>query len=81
MLAAPGCRVALGGSGKTLVMHTMLLSAEEVTELTDYCYPSKQITWLREHGYTHEVGGDGRPKLLRTYVYSRLDGVVEQSPP
>lgn len=62
-------------------MEAMLLSPEEIAELTGYCYPSKQTTWLRENGYIYEVGGDGKPKLLRTYVYSGLGGVVEQSSP
>ena len=80
-MAASGSIAVPEVSGKASGKGSMLLSPEEVADLTGYCYPSKQMTWLCENGYKHEVGGDGKPKLLRTYVYSRLGGMVEQSSP
>lgn len=55
----------------------MFLSREDLIELTGFRYAAKQIAWLKENGFLFEVGGDGRPKVLRSYVVSRLGGVVE----
>ncbi len=57
----------------------MLLSKDELVELTGYKYPSKQIAWLRENRFPFTVGGDRRPKVLRSAVVSMLGGVVEKA--
>lgn len=50
----------------------MLLTAEELTELTGYCRPSCQIRWLRDNRWPMAVGGDARPKVLRSVLQARL---------
>ncbi|MCW5589089.1 MAG: DUF4224 domain-containing protein [Legionellales bacterium] len=46
----------------------MFLSKSELQELTGYKYCKKQIEWLRLRGYKHEIGADGKPKVLTAYV-------------
>lgn len=43
----------------------MILSREEVFELTGYHRPTKQIWWLRRHGIRFMVAADGHPRVLR----------------
>lgn len=50
----------------------MFLTANELTELTGYCRPSCQIRWLRQNGWPLVVGGDQRPKVLRSVLQARL---------
>jgi hypothetical protein len=56
----------------------LFLSPAELQELTGYKLGAKQITWLREHRWLHEIGGDGRPKVLRAHVLERLSGKSER---
>lgn len=58
----------------------MLLSESRLTELTGYARPSFQIGWLRERGWPFEIGGDGRPKVLKSVAESRLGGKVSSEP-
>lgn len=55
----------------------MFLTAQEIIDLTGFKYASYQIKWLADNGFLFEEGGDGRPKVLRSYVASRMGGVVE----
>lgn len=41
----------------------MLLSPEELRELTDRRTSGGQIEWLRERGWTFQVSAAGRPKV------------------
>ena len=50
----------------------MLLTADELYELTDYQVPAKQIQWLQAHGWKYEVGASGRPKVSRSYAEQKL---------
>jgi hypothetical protein len=58
----------------------MFMTSQEIIDLTGFKYAAKQIDWLKENGFLFEVGGDGRPKVLRSYVVNRLGGVVEPEP-
>ncbi|MCP4285368.1 MAG: DUF4224 domain-containing protein [Gammaproteobacteria bacterium] len=58
-------------------MSALFLSPKEVEELTGYTTPSKQSEWLLESKYLHEVGADGKPKVLRAHLMARLGGMVE----
>ena len=71
----PLVRVLSNGWGRDV----MLLSQDELVELTGYKYPSKQIAWLRVNRFPFTVGGDRRPKVLRTAVVCMLGGVVEKT--
>lgn len=46
-------------------MSDLLLSRDELYELTDYRRPSKQIAWLRKQGVRFMVAADGYPRVLR----------------
>ncbi len=56
----------------------MLLTPEEVEDLTGYRKPSAQIRWLDAQQIPYLVGGDGRPKVLRAPLVERLGGFVTQ---
>lgn len=56
----------------------MLISPQDIAELTGYSRPTDQIRWLLTHGWVFEVGGDRRPKVLRAYAERRMGaGAVE----
>lgn len=55
----------------------MLLSQQELIDLTDYHKAAMQIQWLRDHGWRFEVGASGRAKVSRAYFEQRM-GLVEQ---
>jgi hypothetical protein len=44
---------------------SLFLSRDELQELTGYRQFAAQIRWLASRGFRHEVGADGRPKVLR----------------
>ncbi len=54
----------------------MILSDENVARLTGLKRPSAQRRWLLSRGYPHDVGADGRPKVLEDVVRARLGGKV-----
>lgn len=43
----------------------MLLTPQELHELTDCARPSAQIEWLRARSWVFDVGKTGRPKVDR----------------
>lgn len=56
----------------------MFMTQEEVVELTGRVRASAQIRWLDEHLFGYVVGADGRPKVLREIVLSRLGASRQQ---
>ncbi|WP_430765368.1 DUF4224 domain-containing protein [Pseudomonas citronellolis] len=54
------------------------MTPEEVANLTGRTRPSAQIRWLDEHLFGYVVGADGRPKVLREIVLSRLGSTRQQ---
>lgn len=50
----------------------MLLTPQELTDLTGYQKPSAQMRWLTVQAIPFLVGGDGRPKVLRDVLTARL---------
>lgn len=62
-------------------MQNMLLTFDELVELTDYQIPAKQIQWLQSHGWNYEIGASGRPKVSRSYAESRLGMIVPKTEP
>ena len=50
----------------------MLLTPQELFDLTDYQVPAKQIKWLQAHGWQFEVGASGRPKVSRSYFEQKM---------
>ncbi|MHC8348725.1 DUF4224 domain-containing protein [Pseudomonas sp. RT4P38] len=55
----------------------MLLTTDEVADLSGYERPANQSRWLRENSIPFILGGDGHPKVLRQVVISRLGGHCE----
>ena len=43
----------------------MILTHQELVEITDLVQFAAQIRWLQEHGWKFEIGASGRPKVLR----------------
>ena len=54
----------------------MILSDKDIADLTGLKRPSAQRRWLLSRGYPHDVGADGRPKVLEDVVRARLGGKV-----
>ncbi|MCY1302423.1 hypothetical protein D9M69_556560 [compost metagenome] len=56
----------------------MFLTSDEVAGLTGRTRASAQIRWLDEHLFGYVIGADGRPKVLRELVLSRLGSTQQQ---
>ena len=50
----------------------MILTSEQLAELTDKKRSKDQIAWLVEHGYRFEVSAAGRPKVLLKEVEGKM---------
>ena len=50
----------------------MILTPEQLAELTDKKRPRDQIAWLTEHGYRFEISALGRPKVLLKEVEGKM---------
>lgn len=46
-------------------MSAAFLDDDELERLTGYVKPSKQIEWLREHGFPFTINAKGRPVVRR----------------
>ena len=42
----------------------MILTADQLRELTGYRRAKEQLLWLRKNGIRHYVRGDGKPAVL-----------------
>ena len=55
------------------------LEPEEVTTLTGFKTPARQVQWLRTKGWRFELNGNRRPIVARKYAEKMLGcGVPEQ---
>jgi hypothetical protein len=50
----------------------LLLTSEEVADLSGHQKPSAQARWLKQNDFPFVTGGDGHPKVLRLVVETRL---------
>lgn len=50
----------------------MILTPQQLAELTDKKRPKDQINWLTEHGYRFEISALGRPKVLLKEVEGKM---------
>jgi len=55
----------------------LFLIPEEIATLTGRKRAKGQIEWLTGHGFTFEVGADGKPKVLVAHVNERLGARAE----
>lgn len=53
---------------------SLLLSRSEMVELTGYTQAAAQFRWLRMRGWKHDVGADGRPRVLRAEMERHMLG-------
>lgn len=56
----------------------MFMTQEEVADLTGRTRASAQIRWLDEHQLAYVIDANGRPKVLRDVVLSRLGSRQQQ---
>ncbi len=54
----------------------MMLTRNELFELSGYKRARAQVRWLTNNGYPFEIGADGYPRVLKSFVNSRLGGLV-----
>lgn len=59
---------------------TLFLTPDELRDLTDLEQPAAQVRWLRDHGWVHEVGASGRPKVSRAYYDAKMAGRATEAP-
>jgi len=52
----------------------VFLDEQALRGLTRCKQPTKMIAWLRDNKYPHDVGDDGYPVVLESYVQTRLGG-------
>lgn len=50
----------------------LLLTADELEDLTEYKVGYYQAKWLKAHGYPFELTNSGKPRVLRAFVEKRL---------
>jgi hypothetical protein len=58
---------------------SLLLTQDELVELTGYKVPKFQVQWLKERGWRFELNRLGRPRVDREY-YRQQMGVQGASP-
>lgn len=85
LLKAPAIyRIVCAGVRKQLLYEArqgtegtiMFLTEDQLSELTGFIRPSKQIEWLQREGFEFRVAADGHPRVLRDHVF-RLMGVTD----
>ena len=52
----------------------MLLSEDEIRELTGYKRPADQRRWLSNNGYRYAIGAAGKPKVAHQEALRHLVG-------
>lgn len=57
----------------------MLLTADDLAELTGYRSPQGQRRWLDDRGWRYEVARDGSPRVARAYFLMRMGLPVTDS--
>lgn len=51
---------------------TIFLNSDELSELTGYKTPVRQVEWLRTKGWRFEINGNRRPIVARKYAEKML---------
>lgn len=58
----------------------MLMTDDEIQELTGYKTAKGQIEWLRARGWIFEINRVGRPKVDREYYRGRMGNATVAEP-
>ena len=53
----------------------IFLSSQELTDLTDLKIPKAQMRWLDKNKYPYEISASGKPKVLRSFLFNRLQSI------
>lgn len=63
-------------------MDSLILTKDEIAELTGFKLQGRQCKWLKEHGWVFEMNANRRPIVGREYARRRLGGLgaVEARP-
>ena len=56
----------------------MILTDDELFQLTGFSRPSKQAEWLKANGFNYRLGADGHPKVLRAHVCKMMGADVQE---
>lgn len=59
----------------------MFLNPDQLKELTGCKRKSGMVAWLKDRRYPFEIGADGWPKVLATYVQAKLGGIPHKHEP
>lgn len=59
---------------KPPIVGGLFLTHTDLVELTERSQAAAQIRWLVTHGWRHEVGASGRPKVMRAEAERHLLG-------
>lgn len=57
------------------ILTMLFLTSDELRELTDLRFPKAQMRWLDKNKYPYEVSAAGKPKVLRSLVFDRLQNI------
>lgn len=66
---------------EALTRPPLLLTIEEVQQITGLKLRGRQIEWLRTRHWQFEVNARGVPIIARSYAESRLSGVTTSPQP
>lgn len=61
------------------VIGLLFLSSEELKDLTDLKIAKAQIRWLDKNNYPYEISASGKPKVLRSFLFSRFQTISSSS--
>lgn len=56
----------------------LLLTPDELEQITGRKLPKRQVEWLRSKHWQFEVNARGAPVVARTYAEARLSGISAQ---
>lgn len=59
------------------MLSLIFLTKDELCELTDFKIAKAQIRWLKNRSYPFEIGASGKPKVLRSFVFNRLQEISQ----
>lgn len=59
----------------------MFLAKDQLEELTGCKRKSSMIEWLKSKRYPFEIGADGMPKVLHSFVIAKLGGIPQKHEP
>lgn len=52
----------------------IILTRDELKDITGYVKPALQCRWLAQHGYYFDVRADGHPTVSRAHYESKHQG-------